>query len=142
MVMPFQDLQVGPQICYESLYPRFSSQLVKKGADLLVNLTNDSWFGPNFEPTQHMIMTLARAIEVRRPLIRSTNTGLTSAILADGTILPPGPLQQKWFGLFEINLMKNAPKTFYTQFGDWLLLPIFILFIVFIVFFRSPRAKN
>ena len=142
MVMPFQDFQIGPQICYESLYPSFSAELVKKGADFLVNLTNDSWFGPTFEPKQHMIMTLARTIEVRRPLIRSTNTGFTSAALADGSILAPGPLYKNWVGFFEINLLKNAPKTFYTQFGDWLLLPIFILFLLFITFFRSPRAED
>ena len=127
-VMPFLDSVVGLQICYESLYPSFSQELSRKGATWLVNLTNDSWFGPTFEPWQHMYMTLARAIEVRRPLVRSTNTGITTSILASGEILPFSPISQAWFGLNEIRYLKNPPETFYVKYGGWL--PLVLLLII------------
>lgn len=109
----------GGQICYEGLYPNFTRGLSQKGADILVNVTNDSWFGKTFEPHQHLYMTLARAIEVRRPLVRSTNTGVSTAILANGDVLQKSPLHEEWSGQFVIKYLKNAPVTFYVQWGHW-----------------------
>lgn len=114
-----QKIRWGGQICYEGLYPNFTRGLSKKGADILVNVTNDSWFGTTFEPNQHLYMTLARAIEVRRPLIRSTNTGISTAILANGDLLQKSPLHQEWSGEFVLKYLKNAPTTFYVQWGHW-----------------------
>jgi apolipoprotein N-acyltransferase len=140
-VFPFKNYQVGPQICYESLYPLFSTELSRLGADFVVNLTNDSWFGATFEPYQHMVMTLARAIEIRRPLLRATNTGVTTAILADGSMLAQSPIYQPWFGLFEIQFQKNAEQTFYTRFGKWL--PLFIsLFLLSVIFLGRLYASK
>jgi len=117
---------LGPQVCYESLDPLFSSSLALKGADILVNVTNDSWFGPRFEPLQHLYMTLARGLETRRPMLRSTNTGISSAILADGTVLQLSPLYTRWAGLYDVKFQKNAPVTFYSRFGAWLPLALFV----------------
>ena len=68
-------------------------------------------------------MTLARGIEVRRPLVRSTNTGISSAILADGTILENSPIDKSWAHTYSIPYRQNPEITFYTRFGhlDWLL---------------------
>lgn len=114
----------GGQICYEGLYPKFTRGLAKNGADILVNVTNDSWFGYPFEPQQHLYMTLARAIEVRRPLVRSTNTGVSTAILANGDVLQKSPLHEEWTGEFVVKYRKNAPTTFYVLWGhyDWILI--------------------
>ncbi|UOF02965.1 apolipoprotein N-acyltransferase [Bdellovibrio reynosensis] len=114
----------GGQICYEGLYPQFTRGLAKAGADILVNVTNDSWFGRTFEPQQHLYMTLARAIEARRPLLRSTNTGISTAILANGEVLQKSPLHQEWYGQFVIKYLKDAPQTVYVQYGyrDWMVL--------------------
>ena len=118
-------IKYGPQICYEGLYPWFTVELAKKGAQVLGNVTNDSWFGRDFEPQQHLYMTLARAIEVRRPLIRSTNTGITTGITAAGEILQKSPQNQEWSGLFEIPYMSHPPHTFFEVMdGLW----IWILF--------------
>jgi len=142
-VIPFREAQIGPQICYESLYPEFSAKLVSAGAQWIVNLTNDSWFGPTFEPHQHMIMTLARAIENRRPLIRSTNTGITTAALADGTILKKSDLYQAWYGMFHIGYQRTEELTFYTKYHSWL--PLFVFFILLLsvgldrFFFRGQK---
>lgn len=130
MVMQWQDIGLGVQICYESLYPEFSASLAKLGAQILVNVTNDSWFGPYFEPQQHLWMTFARAIETRRPMIRSTNTGITSAILADGTVLEQSPLFQKWQGSFRVKFHKNPELTLHSRFGSWLSAVIFVFLLL------------
>lgn len=123
--------QLGPQICYEGLYPRFSRELAQKGAEIIVNVTNDSWFGKISEPQQHLYMTLARAIETRRPLIRSTNTGISTAALADGTILERSPLHQSWAGLLEIKYKKNPELTFYTKYGEyWIWFSVILFFFL------------
>lgn len=127
-VMNWRDLKIGVQICYESLYPDFSARLVEQGAHFLVNLTNDSWFGPTSEPYQHLYMTLARAVEMRRPLIRSTNTGITTAIEASGVIHGHGPLFEPWTGEFTIGITNEPGTTFYARFGGWL--PVFTLLLL------------
>lgn len=116
-------ITLGPQICYESLDPGFSRGLAILGAEVLFNVTNDSWFGWWAEPYQHNIMTLARAVEVRRPLVRSTNTGITSAILANGNTLEFSPINSTWTHTYEIKYLKNSPQSFYTRIGylDWIL---------------------
>nr|WP_295900267.1 apolipoprotein N-acyltransferase [uncultured Bdellovibrio sp.] len=127
-----ESIHWGGQICYEGLYPEFTRGLAKKGADVLVNVTNDSWFGRPSEPQQHLYMTLARAIEVRRPLIRSTNTGISTAVLANGDVLQKSPLHEEWSGQFVIKYLKKAPTTLYVQWGhwDWVLLLIVLIALV------------
>jgi apolipoprotein N-acyltransferase len=66
---------LAPSICYEGLFTDFSAKGARLGADLLLNLTNDSWFGPNGEPDLHLALTNFRSIETRLPMLRSTNTG-------------------------------------------------------------------
>lgn len=123
MTMPLpvrgKTLQIGPQICYEGLYPEFTRKLAERNAQILINVTNDSWFGSTFEPHQHLYMTLARAIEVRRPLIRSTNTGISSAILANGAVLQKSPIYAEWTGQFTIKYLKNPPQTLYVKWGHF-----------------------
>lgn len=134
MAWKFRDdtIHWGGQICYEGLYPEFTRKLSEKGTDILVNVTNDSWFGRTFEPNQHLYMTLARAIEVRRPLIRSTNTGISTAILANGDVLQKSPLHEEWSGEFVLKFRKDAPQTFYVRGGhfDWILLLIALVILL------------
>ena len=122
MPLPLKDgsvVNLGPQICYEGLYPEFSRELSKKNAQILINVTNDSWFGQTFEPDQHLYMTLARGIETRRPLIRSTNTGISTAILANGAVLQKSPLHKEWTGQFTLKYLKNPPQTIYVEWGHF-----------------------
>ncbi|MGE0764766.1 MAG: apolipoprotein N-acyltransferase [Bdellovibrionales bacterium] len=114
--MPLGKFTLGPQICYESLFDSFVRATANKGANILVNVTNDSWYGTWQQPWQHMYMTLARAIEVRRPLLRVTNTGFTAGILADGTLLEQSPLHQEWQHLYDVPVTLH-PKT--TVFMGW-----------------------
>lgn len=117
--MDLGDFRLGPQICLESLYPAFSASMARQGAEIFSNVTNDSWFGRTFEPYQHMTMTLARAIENRRPLLRATNTGITTAILADGTVLEKSPIGEEWVGFYKIPFKKNPEVVIYSQIAGY-----------------------
>ena len=124
--------KIGPQICYESLFPHFTLGLANQGAEILVNITNDSWYGSWQQPYQHAWMTLARAIEVRRPLIRSTNTGISTVVLANGQVLDQSPIYQEWQHTFDIPFKKDPKTTFYQQ-APWLR-DIFLLLMVVVIF--------
>jgi apolipoprotein N-acyltransferase len=137
-----KEIRLGPQICYDSLYPGFSRDLSKNGAQILFNVTNDAWFGWWAEPYQHGWMTLARAVEVRRPLVRSTNTGISTAILASGQILERSPINEPWAHTFEIKYKKNPPLTTYAKFGyfDWI---VWLALFAFLIFqFRTEPEKG
>ena len=114
-----RQVQIGPQICYEGLYPWFTAALAEQGAQVILNVTNDSWYGKSFERYQHLYMTLARAIEFRRPLVRITNTGISTAVLATGEVLEHSPMEVEWTGLFRIPYITDAPHTPYEKYG-WL----------------------
>jgi len=128
------NLTIGPQICYEGLYPWFSRELVRNKAEIFFNATNDSWFGFTFEPYQHLYMTFARAIEFRRPLVRATNTGISSVILADGSILDQSPIHEEWTHTFDVSYKKNPEMTFFANFGGFFIylagLALVLIFIL------------
>jgi apolipoprotein N-acyltransferase len=73
-------LKVSPLICYEDVLPSLAREASRQGAELLVNITSDSWFGRTLAPHQHHLIAAFRAIENRRFLIRATNTGLSGVV--------------------------------------------------------------
>ena len=79
--------RLGFQVCYEGLFDHVTRDLVRDGADLIISVSNDSYFGKWQEPYQLSYMTLARAIEVRRPLIRGANSGPSAIVSAKGDLL-------------------------------------------------------
>ena len=112
-LLKLNDFKMGAQICYESLFPAFSRSLAQLNAQFIVNVTNDSWYGNWQEPYQHMYMTLARGVEFRRPVLRVTNTGISTVSLASGEILRLSPIHEPWAGIYEVPYLKNPPATFY-----------------------------
>ena len=115
VLFEWNGFKMGPQICYESLFPKFSRDLANLGMQFVVNSTNDSWYGTWQEPYQHMYMTLARGVEFRRPVLRVTNTGYSTVSLASGEILERSPMGESWAGLYEVPYLKNPPATFYQR---------------------------
>jgi apolipoprotein N-acyltransferase len=133
-VMELGEFRLGPQICLESLYPTFSAQMALKGAEVFSNVTNDSWFGKTFEPYQHLAMTKARAVENRRPLLRATNTGITTVVLADGHQLEQSPIGEEWVGAYTVPYIKNPPVALYSKIAGyswWLMLSLWMLLVAF-----------
>jgi apolipoprotein N-acyltransferase len=111
-------IRIGPLICYEDLMPFLARALVREGrANILVNLTNDAWFGNTVAPWQHARLAQWRAIETRRTLIRITNTGLTTIINARGEMLQTLPLFTT--GILKADAQVLDSQTLYVRFGDW-----------------------
>ena len=142
-VLDVKSIKIGSQICYESLSPGFSRKLNKLGAQAIVNVTNDSWFGKHQEPYQHLYMTLARGVETRTPVIRSTNTGITTVSLADGSILKKSPLHEKWQHTYDVPYYSQPIVTFYSYFPYFIRL-LLLLGLIFCLFegFIKPNEKS
>ncbi|WP_446808198.1 apolipoprotein N-acyltransferase [Methylomonas sp. 2BW1-5-20] len=115
MLLHFNGYAMGPQVCYESLFPEFSKGLADLDAQFIVNVTNDSWYGTWQEPYQHLYMTLARGIEFRRPVLRVTNTGVSTASLANGEVLSLSPTATRWTGVYQISYQTKPQTTFYQR---------------------------
>jgi apolipoprotein N-acyltransferase len=131
-------VKIGAQICYEGLFDWFARDLANAGAQVLVNITNDSWYDKWEEPNQHAYMTLAHAIEVRRPLVRSTNTGISTVALASGEIMTLSPVHQEWFHRFEVPYSSEPQITIFMRWGYWLAPLLIALGLIWIVV-RSRR---
>lgn len=136
-VIKLNSRQYGLQICYEGIFTWFSNALAKSGAEVFVNVANDSWFGQSFEAYQHLYMTVARAVEFRIPLIRSTNTGITTVGLANGRVLEFSPQNQEWFGLYEVPYRRNPPLSIYSYVE-----PIWYLLLLLMSGFVIWRGKE
>lgn len=108
--------QLGIQICYEIIFPWLSRAMVKNGASLLINITNDAWFGKTSGPYQHFSMTVFRAVENRRALVRSANTGISGFIDPVGRVLASTELLQEAAAIKTVPLMKEI--SVYTRIGD------------------------
>ncbi len=85
-------LRLGLLICYESIFPDIARESVKNGANLLVNITNDAWYGRSSAPYQSMAMAVFRAVETKRSLIRAANTGISGFVDPLGNVVRQTPL--------------------------------------------------
>ena len=111
-------IRIGALICYEDLMPDLSRNFVKAtGANLLVNLTNDAWYGKSVGPWQHARLAQYRAIETRRSLLRVTNTGVTSLVNAKGELVESLPMFVPEVMKAEVDILEG--ETLYVRYGDW-----------------------
>ena len=125
LIIKEKGLKIAPLICYEDIIPSFSRRFADKGANLLVNVTNDAWFGKSFAPYQHLLLSIPRTVETRLFLIRSTNTGISAIIDPVGRVIKKTDIFEQTNLEGEVGLM-NRKKTLYTRIGD--VFPIFCLF--------------
>jgi apolipoprotein N-acyltransferase len=107
----------GVFICYESIFADEVRQLAKNGAGVLVNISDDGWYGDTSAPWQHLNMARMRAIENRRWLLRDTNNGVTAAIDPMGKIVASAP--RHTLTAIRVPFAFTAETTFYTRHGDW-----------------------
>ncbi len=136
LVLPLADggeARLSPLVCYEDVLPGFTRQAVREGSPhLLVNITNDAWFGDTHEPWIHLALAKFRAVEHHRALVRSTNSGVSAMV-------DPVGRQLGEVGVFERGeLVASLPllqgQTVYARVGDWpgfaaLLLVLFMAFV-------------
>jgi len=111
------NVSVGAFICYESIFPDEIRRFAHNGAEVFVNISNDSWFGDTGAPRQHLNMARMRAVENNRWLLRDTNNGVTAIIDPYGRIVAQAPTNQRVAlqGGYEL----EDTMTFYTRHGDW-----------------------
>ncbi len=121
-------VRTGSFICYETAYPDLVRRFVKNGATLLVNVSNDAWFGKTAGMRQHLMHATMRAIENDRDLLRVTNTGISALIKADGRIVDPLPIFEAGAQVWQAQA--RSTKTFYTRHGDWFAIASVLVSIV------------
>ncbi len=109
--------KVGMLICYEIIFPGLSRAMVQNGARLLVNITNDAWFGRTSAAYQHLSMAVLRTVENRRYLARAANTGISGFIDPNGHIVQATSLYTDTAVTEEVALLDL--HTAYTRWGDW-----------------------
>jgi len=108
----------GIFICYESVFGDEIRQFARNGAEVLVNISDDGWYGDTSAPWQHLNMARMRAIENRRWILRDTNSGVTAAIDPNGTVRQSIPRHR--VDALSAMYGYNSQLTFYTVYGDWL----------------------
>jgi apolipoprotein N-acyltransferase len=111
---------LGLSICFEVLYPGIARRAARQGADFLVNISNDSWFGDSSMPYTHLLSARARAIETRRFLLRASNSGVSAIVSPAGEVLAQTMLFTKATARGTAGPLSGP--TFYTLHGDWILL--------------------
>ena len=116
-VMDIGSAKIGTAICFEVIFPEVVRQFVQKGANVMVTITNDAWFGRSSAPHQHFSMVVFRAIENRVPFARAANTGVSGFIDASGAILQSGEIFVEATQSEAIS--RGFQKTVYTMYGDF-----------------------
>jgi apolipoprotein N-acyltransferase len=116
--------RLGPMICYEDILPGFGRVLAGQHPHLLVNITNDAWFGDSAEPWQHLALSVFRAVEARADLVRAVNPGVTAFVDAAGRVrartyvIDPARDPRGADGLLVEVALMEAGHTFYARHGD------------------------
>jgi apolipoprotein N-acyltransferase len=131
--LKFPKASAGVLICFESIFPELGRALTENGATLLVNLTNDAWYGMSSAPFQHFSMSVFRAVENRRPVVRAANTGISAFILPNGKIVEQSDLFKEALLTREIPL-PDSGLTLYTRYGDFFAIALTIISAVNIFF--------
>ncbi len=111
----WKESRAGILICFESVFPEISRQWVKSGANVLVNLTNDAWYGRSSAPYHSLAMAVLRAVETRRSLVRAANTGLSAFVTPAGEIVACSGLFEQWAAAREVVLSRE--ETIWVRYG-------------------------
>jgi len=137
-------IHFGTPICFEDAFADVCRDFFKNGADLLINLTNDSWSQTVSSETQHLVAARFRTIENRRVLVRSTNGGITAVIDAEGRILQSlPPFTQKYLATV-VPVQKGTAFTTYYLLGDWFAALVTLIFfsLIFVNYFKNHRRQD
>ena len=133
-------VKAGTFICYEAAYPNIVRQFVNNGASVLINISDDAWFGNSAGMLQHLSHARMRAIENDRDIVRVTNSGISALITAEGKVVEPLPgftagshvwtaQQRKW-------------KTFYVMYGDWFAYLSLVISLATVIFSLLKKPQS
>ena len=135
-----EGLKVGPIICYESIYGSFVTEYVRKGANFLAIITNDAWWGNTPGHKQLLSYSRIRAIENRRSIVRSANTGISAIINEKGELVKNLPYGQ--IGVLSGKFSPANEITFYTKYGDYIARLSNLIVILFFLVALSGRLRK
>ncbi len=133
-----QTIQIIPSVCFEDTVPRLTRKFIRNAPQIIVNLTNDGWFKTSPAAAQHFANARFRAIELRRPMLRCANTGVSAAINTVGSTIHPetgknqailnknGNSFVRDHLLTELNIPLNPSTSLYSIIGDWGILLLFL----------------
>ena len=131
---------IGVIICYEDLFEKNSIELTQLGSEILINLTNDRWYGNSLAPYQHLMLSIPRSIENKRFLIRSTYNGLSAIVSPTGKILNKIKINKSEYLIEEVILRKD--KSFYTANYTNITIIYYLIFIwIAALFIKEIRKK-
>ena len=137
VVFPMDGHRMGTFICYESVFPEQVREFVDKGANVLINISNDGYFGHSSAREQHLEIARMRAVENQRWLIRATNDGITAVIDPTGHVELRLPMYREV--VEKMNFAYASDTTFYTRHGDWFAWTCLLAAAIALFFSQMPH---
>lgn len=134
--------RIATPICFESSFAHISRGFAQNGAELLVTLTNDAWFGRSAALAQHFSFGVLRAVETGRYFVQAANTGISGIVSPQGRIIASSGIEREEVLYGRVRLLSD--RTFYTQFGDWLVYLCLAYLLVALVasLLQRPTARR
>lgn len=139
------EVQIIPLICFEDTVGRLARRFVREAPQMIVNITNDGWFLQSTEPEVHMLNALFRAIELRRPMVRATNTGVSCFIDTCGRVISKLSDPETGSSFIEgtlpgeVKVPRTGQMTLYARYGDWFSLALMGV-CVLVALLRKKKA--
>ncbi|EFK07181.1 apolipoprotein N-acyltransferase [delta proteobacterium NaphS2] len=137
-----KDLSLGVLICFEAIFPELARDLARDGAQVLVNITNDAWFGATSAPYQHLSMAVFRSVETGLPMIRAANTGFSAFIGPSGKILSRSALFEEAVLDQSVPFSPSPPATLYTRMGDLFAGALLLISLLKLFYLFRMRVKR
>jgi apolipoprotein N-acyltransferase len=143
VTLPVAGTRVGTLVCYEVVFPELARRYVNNGARIMVNITNDAWFGRSSAPYQHLSIAAFRSVETRTPMIRAANTGITAIIDQNGYIRTMTGLFVEGYRTGEV--VPGTARSLYLTIGDlpaWICLFLTAILAIAAVFRRTDTQQG
>jgi apolipoprotein N-acyltransferase len=135
--------QLGGLICYEDIFPEIARKMSANGANILTAITNDAWFGNTSAPYQHLAISVFRAVENRRWLVKAANTGVSAVVDATGRVISKTGIFEQGMIVSQVRLSNG--ETIYGKYGDffaWACSLAFVLLLLMVTYDKFKRAKK
>jgi len=140
-LIPVGDAKAGVMICFESHFGELSREYVRKGADVIIEMTNDGYLGPTPVLRQHLANAVFRAVETSRPVLRVTNVGITAYITEKGEVVNPAPTYTEATRVWSV-AKSDGSQTFYVKYGDWFAWLCSIVTLGLVIVVLAARRKT
>ncbi len=135
-------IKLGVTICYEIIIPEFYRAVARSGVRAVVNIANDSWFGPTTEPRHHALLSTFRSVESRLPLLRATNTGVSFFVDRLGRVSGTTGIYESGVLVRDVDIPDSAPTTLYLLWGEWFVgLCAIVVAVSIFAFWRTTRVS-